>query len=231
MINHYISILIPLYNGIEFLEESINSVLSQTYKNWELIIGINGHKDDNEFINKVNNIINKYNKKNFDIKIFNFDFKGKAITLNNLVIKSKYNYIALLDVDDKWKSNKLEMQIKYLDEYDVVGRNCEYFGDINNYSPNIPYGDISNFDIFSFNPLINSSVIIKKNIAYWCEDNNIILEDYDLWFRLYNESIKIYNIKEILCYHRIHKKSFFNNSNIKNLNLLKNKWLNIKYIN
>ena len=49
MNNKYISILIPLYNGIEFLEDSVNSVINQTYKNWELLIGINGKYEDNDF--------------------------------------------------------------------------------------------------------------------------------------------------------------------------------------
>ena len=43
-----ISVLIPLYNGIEFLEESINSVIKQTYKNWETIIGINGYNENSD---------------------------------------------------------------------------------------------------------------------------------------------------------------------------------------
>ena len=51
--NKYISILIPLYNGLEYLEESTNSIINQTYKNWELLIGINGMYNDNNFINKV----------------------------------------------------------------------------------------------------------------------------------------------------------------------------------
>jgi len=230
-----ISILIPLYNGIEYLEESVKSVFLQTYKNWELLIGINGRFKDDDFKTKVkciiDNLIKKYPDNNFDLNIINFNFKGKSVTLNNLVYHSKYDYIALLDVDDRWVENKLELQIKYLEDYDVVGTGCEYFGDINNYSPKIPYGDISNFDIFKLNPLINSSIIIKKEYANWCDDINIILEDYDLWFKLYFESKKIYNLNKILCYHRISKNSAFNPINSDNIGILKNKWLNIKYLN
>lgn len=234
MENKFVSIIIPLYNGIEYLEESINSILTQTYKNWELLIGINGKFNDEDFKNKVkdkiDNLIKKYPNNNFELNIINFNFKGKSITLNNLVSHAKYDYIALLDVDDKWVNNKLELQIKYLKDYDVIGTSCEYFGDINNYTPTLPYGDISNFDIFKYNPIINSSVIIKKELAKWCEDDNII-EDYDLWFKLYFESKKIYNINKVLCYHRISKNSAFNPTNSNNLGILKNKWLNIKYLN
>jgi glycosyltransferase involved in cell wall biosynthesis len=230
--NKYISILIPLYNGLEYLEESTNSIINQTYKNWELLIGINGMYNDNNFINKVNNIVNKLKNnninKNLNIKIFNFNFKGKSKCLNAMIKYAKYDYIALLDVDDIWLSNKLELQIKYLDNYDIIGTKCQYFGDMN-IIPNIPTGDISNFNFFSFNPIINSSIIIRKNDAIWCEDEDLILEDYDMWLRLNYENKKFYNINEILCYHRIHKNSYFNNinNNNNNINILKKKWLNI----
>ena len=56
-----ISILIPIYNGIEFFEDSLLSVINQTYKKWELIIGINGHPNNSEVQKKALNIINNYN--------------------------------------------------------------------------------------------------------------------------------------------------------------------------
>ena len=54
----YITILIPLYNGSEFLKDSLTSILNQTYKKWELIIGINGHLDDKLFFNNIKKIVN-----------------------------------------------------------------------------------------------------------------------------------------------------------------------------
>ena len=227
----YISVLLPLYNGIEFLNESLESIFLQTYYKYEIIIGINGHHNDKVFLNNVNNIIDnlkkKYEKNNYDITILNFDFKSKSISLNNMIKHSKYDYIALIDVDDKWVSNKLEIQTQYLHEYDIIGSACSYFGDIDNFVPTIPYGDISNNNFFNYNPIINSSVILKKDCAYWTEDTNIELEDYDLWLRLKFEKKKFYNIDRILCYHRIHKKSFFNNTNSNNILILKNKWHNM----
>lgn len=224
MNNKHISILIPIYNGIEFFDESLKSIVNQTYKNWEVIIGINGRYNNENFVNNVNDIVKKYNFNNqYDIKIINFDFKGKSITLNKLLLYSKYDYIALLDVDDIWIDNKLELQIKYLDNYDVVGTKCKYFGDINNFEPNIPVGDISNYDFLILNPIINSSVIIKKKYCYW--DNSFEgLEDYNLWLSLYFKNKKFFNLDNILCYHRIHKTSAFNNTNHYSLDLLKNKW-------
>ncbi len=51
-----ISILIPIYNGIEFIDDSVQSVLNQTYTNWELIIGINGHPENSDVYKKAKNM-------------------------------------------------------------------------------------------------------------------------------------------------------------------------------
>ena len=59
------------------------------------------------------------------------------------------------------------------------------------------------------------------------KSENEFLEDYDLWFRLYHKKRTFYNISEILCYHRIHKGSYFNNSNYNSVDLLKEKWTKI----
>ena len=224
-----ISILIPLYNGIEYLEESVNSVINQTYKNWELIIGVNGYSENSDLELKANNIINTINEnKVYDIKVVYYNTKGKSQTLNNMVKDVKYSYIALLDVDDMWYPNKLELQIPFLKDFDVVGTNVKYFGDRND-SPELPIHNLSEFNIFLLNPIINSSVIIKVQDAYW--DENTDLEDYDLWFRLYYNRRTFYNLDNILCLHRIHKESAFNNTNHNHANDLKKKWFEIIYIN
>ena len=118
-----VSILIPLYNGIEFLKESIESVKRQTYPYWEIIIGINGHpKNSNIYIQA-----KKY--EHIQIKVIEYlDTRGKPQTLNKMINDCSYNLICLLDVDDKWLPKKLEEQIKVKKDYDVVGTLCQYFG-------------------------------------------------------------------------------------------------------
>ena len=223
----YITILIPLYNGSEFLKDSLTSILNQTYKKWELIIGINGHLDDKLFFKNIKKIVNDiitHSNINFvpDIRIINYNTKGKPYTLNAMVLDSKYEYISLLDVDDIWLPTKLEEQLPFIEDYDIVGTKCKYFGTMDG-SPNIPTGNISNHDFFLFNPMINSSTIIHKNNAIW-SDNGDGLDDYDMWFRLKFENKKFYNVDNILCLHRIHPQSAFNNSNYNYLIDLKNKW-------
>jgi teichuronic acid biosynthesis glycosyltransferase TuaG len=225
-----ISVLIPLYNGIEFLEKSMESVIEQTYTKWQLIIGINGHPENSEVQQKAEEIGSHLDpEKKYDIIIKYYDACGKSNTLNKMVNDTKYEYIAVLDVDDYWVSDKLESQIHYLNAgYDVVGGKCEYFGDKTG-SPPIPLGNISNtHNIFSFNPIINSSVIIKKLDAIWDDPVYVMpvkgLDDYSMWFKLFYLKRKIYNIDKILCYHRVHAASAFNTNNNSSVEELKHLW-------
>lgn len=202
-----ISVLIPIYNGIEFINDAVFSVLEQTYLQWELLIAINGHPQNSE----VYKIAKKFEKKSNKIKVFDFyEIKGKANTLNEMIKHCSYDYIALLDVDDIWHPQKLEVQTHFfINNYDVIGSNCIWFGDREGIIPPIPTGDISNFDFKTVNPIINSSCIIKKALCYWnthCDG----IEDYDLWLRLRKDGKKFYNCKEILVKHRIHSQSAFN---------------------
>lgn len=210
----------PIYNGIEFIDESVSSILNQTYDKWELIVGINGHTENSI----VFNIAKKYNSLySSKIKVIDFyKIKGKANTLNKMLLHCNYDYIALLDVDDIWHPNKLEIQSNYLNTFDIIGSRCVYFGDINEIIPNIPIGDISNFNFLSVNPIINSSSIIKKELCYW-DDNIDGVEDYDMWLRLKEQSKKFYNCSEVLVKHRIHQTSAFNaqGNNLKVDNLIK----------
>jgi teichuronic acid biosynthesis glycosyltransferase TuaG len=219
-----ISILMPIYNGIEFIDESVSTILYQTYKDWELIIGINGHLKNSE----VYQIAKKYEMRDKRIKVYDLSFdtiKGKAAALNEMLnlCSSESKWISLLDVDDKWLPKKLESQIPFTKEYDVIGTMCKYFGDLN-ISPNIPQGDISKYDFLSVNPIINSSCLVKKELCYWDGTFNGV-EDYDLWLRLWKQGKKFYNVNSIQILHRIHKESAFNaKGNNLRVNDLRNKY-------
>jgi len=204
-----ITILMPIYNGIEFIDESVNSIINQTYMNWELIIGINGHPENSETYKKALEYVTKAPTKIIVIDLY--QIKGKSETLNKIIKYSSYNYIALLDVDDIWHPKKLEIQIPYLEKYDVIGTKCVYFGDVNvsGIVPRIPDGDFSDFDFFEYNPIINSSAIIKKKYCYW-NPKWFGIEDYDLWLSLRIKKCKFYNCPVIAVKHRIHPESAFN---------------------
>ena len=210
-----ITILMPIYNGIEFIQQSVKSVLYQNYKDWELIIGVNGHSKNSDVFLTAKN----YETKDSRIQVFDlFECKGKSNTLNKMLTLAKYNWIALLDVDDIWLPKKLESQVPHMSQYDIIGTQCKYFGDLN-ISPAIPLGDISKYDFLVTNPIINSSCLIKKELCYW--DANEMCEDYDLWIRLWRKHKKFFNVQSIQVLHRIHQQSAFNskgnNNTVKNL--------------
>ena len=201
-----VSILIPIYNGIEFISDSVESVINQTSNSWELLIGINGH----EKCSNVWQIAKKYEEKHPNIKVLDFYFlKGKAKTLNELIKHTFYDYMAILDVEDIWHEQKLASQIVYLPLYDVVGTRCIYFGE-KELVLDIPIGDITGHDFLKNNPIINSSAIIKKELCCW---NEMVegVEDYDLWLLLrIRQHKKFYNCDGIFVKHRIHANSAFN---------------------
>jgi hypothetical protein len=82
-----------------------------------------------------------------------------------------------------------------------------FFWDYNGITPDIPLGDFSDSDFTKGNPIINSSVIVKKELCHWIENG---IEDYDLWLRLRKQNKKFFNVNGVLVMHRIHKNSAFN---------------------
>jgi glycosyltransferase involved in cell wall biosynthesis len=203
------SILMPIYNGSEFLPQSVSSVIQQTFQEWELIIAINGYEPNSQIFQMVDNYIKAMGDDRIRVLDYH-DCKGKAATLNKMLGECKYSYVAILDVDDIWLPTKLEVQQPFLLKgYDVIGTKCVYFGEMNNIIPAIPNGDIGNFNFLQVNPLINSSAVIKKELAHW--DTTVFgVEDYDLWLRLWREKKRFYNCSEVLVKHRIHRQSAFN---------------------
>lgn len=216
-----ISILIPLYNGIEFLEECIDSVIHQTVTDWEILIGINGHGYDGGDVAIHTNIIaNKDNR--IKVIIQSPPLSGKVQSLNNLVSISSADLICILDCDDKWEPIKLERQLETLDltakDASVIGTFCKYFGD-KSLDLILESGYINPCILENYNPIINSSSMIQKKYCIW-EDNNqsFGVEDYFLWMQICLKGGRLYNIPEFLTWHRIHKTSAFNNSTQQHIN-------------
>lgn len=203
-----ISILMPIYNGIEFLEESISSIKTQTSIDWELLIGVNGHPENSE----VFKIANSYSSDKIFIREFP-ELKGKSVTLNKLLTFAKYDTICLLDVDDIWLPEKLAEQIPYMDKYDVIGTGCQYFGE-SDAIPRLYLGEISESNFSDINTIINSSSMInrKGRDIFWDSSWDGV-EDYELWIRLVKNDWTFFNIGISLVKHRIHSDSFFNTRN------------------
>jgi len=211
--NPNITIVIPLYNGVEFLEEALQSIKRQTYQDWKGIIGVNGYGQTGEpVLTKATDLV--YNaglaKR---ISVINLpDVKGAANAINHMVGQSTTPYIAHIDADDLWLSKKLEYQMSVYEQdptIGIVGSMCRYFGDSNDFKILTP-GMLTVNDFVKSNPLIHSSILIKREFAVYSDE--FVAYDYDCWVRNITNDTKIFNINNILVLHRIHSKSFYNTS-------------------
>lgn len=205
-----ISILLATYNGEKYIKKSIESILNQTFKEFEILIGFNGTTDNSK------NIVSEFNDSR--IKIFDYyDDKGKSKTLNKLVKEAKYDWIAIQDDDDIWLPKKLEKQIELVDRFDVIGTQIFYIDENENIigkpSLSLTQEEIIKKCLLGENQIANTSAIFKKDLAIringW--DENITgIEDFDFWLKLIKFNARFINLKKELVLHRIHKNSNFN---------------------
>jgi teichuronic acid biosynthesis glycosyltransferase TuaG len=171
-----VSIILPNYNSSKTIVATINSIIQQTYKHWELII-VDDCSDK-----KTKNILSKY-KKIKKIKIFYLNKKKKAGYCRNLAIKnSKSYYVAFIDSDDLWGKNKLKLQIKFMQKnnYFFTYTNYKTFKINSSIKKNIIVPEKFNFDSFVKNTSIaTSTMIVKRSTANRIKFSNTkICEDY-----------------------------------------------------
>lgn len=208
-----ISVVIPLYNGVEYIQECLESVKAQFYTEYECIVGVNGHGDDGgDCLKQVERILQNLHDSRF--RVVNLPgVKGVPTAINRLVELSSSDWIAHLDADDKWHPMKLQAQVNTLKEHssiDVCGTFCQYFGDWNG-QPQIPGGFVSPDVFHKMNPIINSAVLIRKELAHYT-DEFFGLTDYDCWVKNLVNGKVFYNVPLFLTYHRLYPTSSFNAS-------------------
>ena len=139
-----ISIILPTYNAEKYIKETIESILNQTYKNWELII-----TDDNSS-DKTLKILRLYAKRFDRIKLYiNSKNEGAACARNNCLKFCNSDFIAFIDSDDWWEINKLELQINFMLE--------------NNYPISFTSYRLIDENGVSINKIIESKKIINYN--------------------------------------------------------------------
>lgn len=197
-----VSCVMSTYNRYEFLKESVESILKQTYKNFELIIVL--EKCENQ--NKIEQILKKINDKRIII-IKNSEKLGFAESLNIGISKSKGKYIARMDDDDISLPERFEKQVKFMEEnpqYGIVGTKGQFFGKYNTIIPIDTNSERLKINTLFKTPFIHPTVMIRKdmidkyNLQY---DSNYFTEDYELWSRAI-EYFPITNIDEVLLLYR-----------------------------
>lgn len=209
-----ISIIIAAKDSEKWIPKTIQSLLAQTFKSWECIVSINGSSDGTySFISSIQD-------KRF--QIIQSDIPNKSLALNRALIKSKYEIISILDADDLWDSQKLEVQLDEIEKcrnIDIVGTQLAYIDEndeiIQRTSPILPHADedCKLWLKMGKNPIANSSVLYLKSIhdkiGYY-DPEKFAVEDYDMWMRSLRANLNFKNLQEQFLLHRLHATSNFN---------------------
>ena len=201
------SVIIPTYNRKEKLQRALDSVLAQTYQNFELLVMDDGSNDGTEEMVKSfvdQRIIYEWNE----------NWGGPGRPRNRGINKAKGEWIAFLDADDWWMSNKLEASINFIDEskadivyHDLylVGKSKKIFPWQRTWGADISKDPWTHL-FYDGNALSNSSVVVRKSalekIGYLSEDRDCISwEDFDTWLRLAKENFKFRKLNGIYGYY------------------------------
>jgi glycosyltransferase involved in cell wall biosynthesis len=196
-----ISVIIPAYNAGKYIEDTLQSVFNQTYKNIEIIVVDDGSSDNTL------EILNKYTDR---LKIFTQKNMGVARARNFAVDQSNGEWLAFIDADDLWHSNKLSQQIGGLNNENWSHTNSLYFG--HNQDGKTKRSDLTpQHGGLVFNKIIvnnfitTSTVLIKKAtfISYGGFDESLkALEDWKLWLEVSLQEPLNYN-DEVLAEYRV----------------------------
>jgi glycosyltransferase involved in cell wall biosynthesis len=195
--NPTISVIMPCYNQGQYVDEAVESILSQTYQSFEIIIINDGSTDE-----ETNSILRHYQKPK--VTVLHTQNQGPASARNTGVHQAKGQYILPLDADDRVGATYLEQAVKILDDNPNVGIvycEAEFFGE-----------KTGKFDLPGFNfpgillgnMIFNSSVYrkadwekvggYKENFRGW--------EDYDFWLSLIELGREVVRIPEVLYFYR-----------------------------
>ena len=201
--NSLVSIITPSYNSAKFIKQCIESVIAQTYTNWEMLIVDDFSRDDSCLV------IKELAKKERRIKCFLLDENIGAAKARNVAIrKAKGKYIAFLDSDDLWEPQKLEKQIYFMNQNDIsfsftnyqsISEDGSYVIDIIEVPMKMAYHD------YLKNTIIGClTVIIDREKTGNFEMKNIrSSHDMALWLLIMRRGFDAYGLDENLARYRI----------------------------
>ena len=198
-----IDIIIPNYNKAKYLNQCLDSILSQTYKNWKIyLVDDNSHDDSTKILKKYENIDNI----NFFLLKEN---KGPAFCRNYAIDKSSSEFIAFMDSDDFWPKDKLKNQINEMlkNDYNFTYTDYNFFFNDNEEkikTVKMPlFLDYKNFILKS--SMSTSSIIISRNSLENVKFKNVDQEDYLFKCDLLKKGETAFNSKDTFVYYRINK--------------------------
>ena len=226
-----ISIIVPVYNAEKFIEDTINTVLDQSYENWELILVNDCSKDNSK------NVISKY-LNNEKIKWYDMpNNSGAAITRNTGIDLAAGEYICFIDADDLWNKYKLEKQIQFMEKnncafsftgYEFADENGKPNGKKVNVPNKITYKQaLKNTTIWTSTVMFNMNMLSKEDIYM---PNVRRGQDTATWWKILKKVPYAYGLNEILSFYRRTNESLSSNK----FTALKRTWnlyRNVEHLN
>ncbi|MCX6751142.1 MAG: glycosyltransferase family 2 protein [Candidatus Pacearchaeota archaeon] len=203
-----ISVVMPAYNAEEYLDESINSILNQTFKDFEFIIVNDCSKDNTK------KIIERFRKKDKRIILLNNKKNLKVPLTRSRGLKiARGKYIAVMDADDIAIKNRLELQYSFMEKnkdtflcggsaivMDEEGKTIGVFRKIND-------PEKVKRNLLKGNPMVHSSVMFRNTGEYFYREKFEDADEYDVYLRILSDGRKITNIPNFLVKFRLNKGS------------------------
>lgn len=204
-----ISVIMSVYNGEAYLEEAIQSVIDQTFKNWELVV-INDCSTDSTA-----KILSDFSLKDERIKVHTNETNLRLPTsLNKAIALSAGKYIARMDADDICLPDRLEKQFKFMEENsDVALSSCRFMTVKNGVYMSGGAGGRCDSEalkamLFVANPILHPGVIAKSDVmkSFNYDTTLTCTEDLELWTRMVTADQKLEILPECLLIYRLHDK-------------------------
>lgn len=197
-----ISIIMGIYNCAKYLDEAIESILAQTYTNWQMIMC------DDCSVDNTYEVASKYVKKypNKFILIRNEQNQGLNKTLNICLELADGEYIARMDGDDISYPDRFQKEVDFLDsnpEYAIVSCPMEFFDEQGVFGRGKDFGEPQKKNIPKGTPFAHAPCMIRRNAfkdvgGYTVSDKLLRVEDQHLWIKMFSKGYRGYNLPEPL---------------------------------
>ncbi|MDR0880542.1 MAG: glycosyltransferase [Clostridioides sp.] len=202
MNNDLVSIITPMYNAERYIEATIDSVLNQTYQDWEMLI-VDDCSTDNS-----STIVKSYMQRDDRIRYIRTESNKGVSNARNIALKNATGrYIAFLDSDDRWEAEKLAKQVKFmLDKdaaitftaYELMDENSKKLGKEIRIPDKVWYSKLLKGNVMG----CLTVVIDKSKLDFEIEMSGVPHEDYVLWLSVLKKGYMAYGIDEVLAVYR-----------------------------
>ncbi|MBP2654425.1 MAG: putative teichuronic acid biosynthesis glycosyl transferase [Firmicutes bacterium] len=208
--NTLVSVITPAYNSAAYIIEAMESVISQTYLQWEMII-----IDDCSTDNTVE-VVRQYQNKNSKIRLIKLEVNQGVANARNVGIQNAFGrFIAFLDSDDVWHKEKLGYQIAFMSKKNIgfsFTAYRQFSGCVNNCGGLIKVPDIVDYTKLLHGNVIGCLTVVidrqKVSFFYMRKEKH---EDYIMWLSILKQGVKAYGLNEDLARYRLLNTSLSSN--------------------